>query len=99
MVAYLEMMGMQLNPRKCSIATMEGVPGLQLRLCPELDNPWHWVRTADSVPYLGLQLQPEGEFSLQPKHQLRLAAVYHWYLNTLALPKVSQDVILAIPEG
>ena len=64
--AYLGMMGMELNPRKCAMATTEGIPGLQLRLCPHLENSWHWVPAADSVPYLGLQLQPEGEFSLQP---------------------------------
>ena len=40
-VAYLGMMGMGLNPRKCAMATTEGVPGLQLRLCPHLENPWH----------------------------------------------------------
>ena len=50
--AYLGMMGMELNPRKCAMGTMEGVPGLQLRLCPHLENPWHWVPVADSVPYL-----------------------------------------------
>ena len=54
---------------------------------------------ADIVPYLGLQLQPEGEFSLQRKHRLRLAAVHHWCLNTLAPAKVVQDVILAILWG
>ena len=96
---YLGMMGMELNPRKCAMATTEGVPGLQLRLCPHLENPWHWVPAADSVPYLGLQLQPDGEFSLQRKHRLRLAAVHHWCLNTLAPPKVVQDVILAILGG
>ena len=53
--AYLGMMGMELNPRKCAMATTEGVPGLQLRLCPHLENPWHWVPAADSFPYLGLQ--------------------------------------------
>ena len=94
--AYLGMMGMELNHRKCAMATTEGVPGLQLRLCPHLENPWHWVPAADSDPYLGLQLQPDGEFSLQRKHQLRLAAVHHWCLNTLAPPRVVQDVILAI---
>ena len=36
--AYLGMMGMELNPRKCAMATTEGVPGLQLRLCPGLEN-------------------------------------------------------------
>ena len=97
--AYLGMMGMELNPRKCAMATTEGVPGLQLRLCPHLENPWYWVPAADSVPYLGLQLQPDGEFSLQRKHRLRLAAVHHWCLNTLAPPKVVQDVILAILGG
>ena len=85
--AYLGMMGMELNPRKCAMATTEGVPGLQLRLCPHLENPWYWVPAADSVPYLGLQLQPDGEFSLQRKHRLRLAAVHHWCLNTLAPPE------------
>ena len=90
---------MELNPRKCAMATTEGVPGLQLRLCPHLENPWPWVPAADSVPYLGLQLQPDGEFSLQRKHRLRLAAVHHWCLNTLAPPKVVQDVILAILGG
>ena len=97
--AYLGMMGMELNPRKCAMATTEGVPGLQLRLCPHLKIPWHWVPAADSVPYLGLQLQPDGGFSLQRKHQLRLAAVHHWCLNILAPPKVVQDVIMAILGG
>ena len=62
-------------------------------------NPWHWVPAADSVHYLGLKLQPDREFSLQRKHRLRLAAVHHWCLNTLAPPKVVQDVILAILGG
>ena len=98
-VAYLGMMGMELNPRKCAMATLKGVPDLQLRLCPHLENPWHWVPAADSVLYLGLQLQPDGEFFLQRKHRLRLAAVHHWCLNTLAPLKVVQDVILAILGG
>ena len=97
--AYLGMMSMELHPRKCAMATTEGVLGLQLRLCPHLENPWHWVPAADSVPYLGLQLQPDGEFSLQRKHRLRLAALHHWSLTTLAPPKVVQDVILAILGG
>ena len=97
--AYLRMMGMELNPRKCPMATTEGVPGLQLRLCPHLENPWHWVPAADSVPYLGLQLQSDGEFSLQRRHRLRLVAVHRWCLNTLAPPKSVQDVILAILGG
>ena len=97
--AYLGMMGMELNPRKCAMATTEGVPGLQLRLCPHLENSWHWVPAADSVPYLGLQLHPDGEFSLQRKHLLRLAAVHHWCLDTLAPPKVVQEVILAFLGG
>ena len=94
--AYLRMMGMDPNPRKCAMATTEGVPGLQLCPCPHLEHLWHWVPPADSVPYLGLQLQLDGEFSLQRKHWLRLAAMHHWCLNTLAPPKVVQDVILAI---
>ena len=97
--AYLGMLGMELNPRKCAMATTEGVPGLQLRLCPHLENPWHWVPAADSVPYLGLPLQPDGEFFLQRKHRLRLAAVHHWCLKTLAPRKVVQDVILGILGG
>ena len=97
--AYLGMMGMELNPRKCAMATTVGVPGLQLCLSTRLENPWHWVPAADSVPYLGLQLQPDQEFSLQRKHCLRLAAMHHWCLNTLAPPKVVQDVILAILGG
>ena len=97
--AYLEMMGMELNPRKRAKATTEGVSGLQLRLCPHLEISWHWVPASDSVPYLGLQLQQDGEFFLQLKHRLRLAAVHHWCPNTLAPPKVVQDVILAILGG
>ena len=54
---------------------------------------------ADSVPYLGLQLQPDGEFSLQGKHWLGLAAVHHWCFNTLSPPKAVQDVILPILGG
>ena len=90
---------MELDPRKCAMATTERVSGRQLRLCPHLESPWHWVPAADSVPYLGLQLQPDREFSLQCKHRLRLAAVHHWCLNTLAPPKLVQQVILAIPRG
>ena len=41
----------------------------------------------------------DGDFPLQRKHRLRLAAVYHWCLNTLATSKVVQDVILAILGG
>ena len=59
-------------------------------------EPWHWVPAADSVPYLGLQSKPDRELSLQHKHRLRLAAVHHWCLNTLAPPNVIQDVILAV---
>ena len=92
--AYLGMMGMELNPCKCAMATTERIPGLHLCLCPHLENPWHWVPAADSVPYLGLQLLPDGEFPLQRKHPLR-----HWCLNTLAPPKVVQEVILAILGG
>ena len=96
---YLGMMGMELNPRKCAMATTEGVPGVQRRLCSHLENPWHWVPATDSVPYPGLQLQPDKEFSLQRKHRLRLATAHHWCLNTLAPPKVVQDNILAILGG
>ena len=32
--ACLGIMGMELNPRKCAMATTGGVPGLHLRLCP-----------------------------------------------------------------
>ena len=52
--AYLGLMGMELNPRNSPMATTERVRGLQLRLCPQLENPWHWVPAADSVPYVGL---------------------------------------------
>ena len=97
--AYVGMMGMELNPRKCAMATTEGVRGLQLRLCPHLKDPWQWVPAADSVPYLGLQLQPDGEFSVQRKHRMRLAPVHQWCLNTLTPPKVVQDVSLAILGG
>ena len=37
--AYLEMMSMELNPRKCAMATTEGVPGLQLRLLKRYPEP------------------------------------------------------------
>ena len=97
--AYFRMMGMEPNPRKSAMAATEGVPGLHLRLSPHLENPWHWVPAADSVPYLGLQLQPDGEFSLQRNHRLRLAAVHHWCFNTLGPPKVVQDVILGTLGG
>ena len=50
--AYLGTMGMGLNPRKCTMATLEGVTGLHLRLCPQLANPGHWVLAA--VVYVGL---------------------------------------------
>ena len=37
--AYLGMMGMELNSRKCAMATTEGIPGLHLRLCPKPGKP------------------------------------------------------------
>ena len=49
-VAYLGMMGMELNRLKCAMATTEGILGLHLRLCLHLKTPWHWVLAADSVP-------------------------------------------------
>ena len=85
--AYLGLMSMALNPRNCAMATTEGVPGLHLRLCPNLEKPWHWVPAADSVPYLGLQLQPDGEFCLQRKHRPRLAAPHHWSSTPSRHPK------------
>ena len=97
--AYLGVMSMELNTRKCAMATREGVPDLQLRLCSNLENLWHWVPAGEFFPYLGLQLQPDGEFSLQRKHRLRLSVVHHWCRNFLAPPKVVQDVILAIRGG
>ena len=94
--AYLGMMGIELNPRKCAMATTEGVPGLHLRLCPHLEASWHWVPVANSFRYLALHLQRDGEFSLRRKHRPRLAAVHHWCLITPARPKVVQGVIYAI---
>ena len=94
--AYLGMMGIELNPAKCAMATTEGVPGLHLHLCPHPQNPSHSVPVARSVPYLELQLQPDREFSLQRKHRLRLAALPLTCLSTLAPSKVVQDVILWI---
>ena len=90
---------MELNPCKCAMATTEGVPGFHQQLCPHLANPWHWVLSADAVSYLGLQLQPDGEFSLQHQHWLRLAALHHWCLKTLAPPKVIEDLTLAVHRG
>ena len=62
--AYLGMMNIELNPCKCAIATTEEVPGLHLRHCPHLAKHRHWIPAADSVFYLGVQLQPDGGFSL-----------------------------------
>ena len=39
LAAYLKMMDMELHPRMCAMTTIEGVPGLHLRLCPHLANP------------------------------------------------------------
>ena len=44
---------MELNPRKCAMATTEGVPGLQLRLCPHLENPWYWDPSGGLRPLPG----------------------------------------------
>ena len=52
--AYVGTLDMELNPRKCAMPLTERVTGLHLRLYPHLEIPWHWVPTADSVPYLGL---------------------------------------------
>ena len=38
LAAYLGLKGMEVNPRKCAMATTEGVPGLQLRICFHLEN-------------------------------------------------------------
>ena len=39
--AYLEMMGMELNPHRCAMATTEGILVLRLRLCPHRKDRWH----------------------------------------------------------
>ena len=36
---YIRIMDMELNRRKCAMATTEGVPGLQARLCPKPEKP------------------------------------------------------------
>ena len=64
LAACLGMIGMGRNTSKCTMSTLEGFPGLHLRLCSNLQKPWHLVPAADSVPYLGLQLQEDGKFSL-----------------------------------
>ena len=94
---YLGMMGMELNPRKCVMATTEGVPGLQLRLCPHLESPLHWGPRRTPSPTWDPSCSPL--FPPQRKYRLRLAAVHHWRLNTLASAKVVQDVILLILGG
>ena len=48
--AYLGMMGMELNLRKCAMATREGVPGLQLRLCRHLKTHGTWCRRRTLSP-------------------------------------------------
>ena len=99
LAAFLRRMSMELRHRKCGMATTEEVPGLQLLLCPHLGNPWHWVRAANSVPYIRLQLQPDREFSLHCRHRLCLAALHHWCFKTLTPPNLVQDVVLAILGG
>ena len=47
-------LGLPAPVHRCAMATTEGVPSLQLRLRLHLENQWHWVPAADSVPYLGL---------------------------------------------
>ena len=79
-------------------------PRRESRACTCASAPtWNTHGTAypaaESVPYLGLQLQPDRELSLQHEHRLRLAAVHHLCLNTLAPPKVAQEVILALLGG
>ena len=88
MAAYPGGMGIELDPRKCAMATTEGVLGLHLRLCPQLANSWRSVPAADSIPRLGLQLQPDGYCSLQHKHRLCLAALHDCCLKTLTSTKV-----------
>ena len=51
--AYVATKGRELNNRRYTLASMEGVPGLPLRFWSYLANPCHWVLAADSVPYLG----------------------------------------------
>ena len=66
---YLGGIGLELKSRKCAMATTEGVPGLHLAPCPDLEKPWHCVLAADSVPYLGLELQPDvDDVPLVPQH-------------------------------
>ena len=97
LAAYMETMGVELNP--ASLPWPEGIPGLHLRLCPNLAAPWHSRSASESVPYLGLRLQPEARFSLQQKQLLRLVAAHQWCLNTLAPANVIQDVIPAVLGG
>ena len=98
--AYLGMMGMELNPRKCAMATTEGVPGpAATPLPPPGKTRGTGYQRRTPSPTWDSSCSRTGSSPCSASTGLRLAAVHHWCLNTLAPPKVVQDVILAILGG
>ena len=61
--AYLRLMGMELNPRKCPMATTERIAGLHLCLGPHLESPWHWKPQRTTLPTWDSSCSPTGNFS------------------------------------
>ena len=98
MAAYLGTMGMELNPRKCAMATTKGVPGLQLHLCPHLENPWHWVPAADS-PTWDFSCSQTGSYHCSANTACAWRRCNTGASTPFAPRKAVQDVILAILGG
>ena len=65
----------------------------------EHGGPWVCLRAKDTVPHLGLRLDPRGVATMKEKHVLRCEALLGWCKNTLGSASVPHEVMAAVVGG
>ena len=97
---YLTDMGMSLNVGKCAYANTARIHSIMVCLNPgNAAAPWVCLRAKDTVPYLGLRLDPSGIATMKEKHVLRCEALPGWCKNTLGPASVPHEVMAAVVGG
>ena len=97
---YLDHMDMSLNVRKCAHATTTRILFVMVCLDPDrVEAPWVRLGAKDTVPFLGLRLDPHGVVSMKEKHVQRREALLSWCLSTLGPTSVPHEVVAVVVGG
>ena len=97
---YLTEMGTSLNVSRCAYANTARIPSIMVCLNPgNAAAPWVCLRAKDTVPYLGLRLDPRGIATMKEKHVLRCEALLGWCKNTVGPASVPHGVMAAVVGG